>query len=170
MFPPRAESVDSFSHRSGIGQPESRNLTGESVNGAKGLSRRATLAGLAILPTTVSGLAAVSVDPIFAAIDEHRKAHAAHLWALDEINRLEKVDGSCDWADIAEQPCHADNDTFEILLGTAAATIPGLLAKLTYLRTFAAGNESWMLDEHEGVSLALIDSFTASLRNAGVLS
>jgi hypothetical protein len=134
------------------------------------LSRRAALVGVAsavALPTT----AAATVDPIFAAIDEHQKAHAAHLAALDEINRIEKVDGGWrDWGHIAEQPCHADNDTFEILLGTAAVTLPGLLAKLTYLRTFAAGNESWMLDEQEGASLALIDSFTASLKNAGVLA
>jgi hypothetical protein len=30
MFPPRAESVDSFSHPPAIGQPESQNLTGDS--------------------------------------------------------------------------------------------------------------------------------------------
>ena len=62
------------------------------------------------------------------------------------------------------------NDTFEILLGAASTTLPGLLAKLTYLRAVAASNESWMLDEQEGASLALIDSFTASLKNIGAQS
>ena len=79
--------MDSFSHQAGIGQPESRNLSREPGKASKGLSRRATLAGLAILPATMPGLAGVSVDPIFAAIDEHQKAHAAHLAALDEISR-----------------------------------------------------------------------------------
>jgi hypothetical protein len=35
MFPPRAESVDSFSHQPAIGQPESQNLTGDSPSPAK---------------------------------------------------------------------------------------------------------------------------------------
>jgi hypothetical protein len=47
MFPPRAESVDSFSHQPAIGQPESRNLTSESEKPAKSLSRRGLLAGVA---------------------------------------------------------------------------------------------------------------------------
>jgi hypothetical protein len=44
----RAESVDSFSHQASIGQHESRNLSSESGKASKGLSRRATLAGLAL--------------------------------------------------------------------------------------------------------------------------
>ena len=46
----RAESVDSLAHQPATGQPESRNLTGESGKPAKGLSRRAALGGLAALP------------------------------------------------------------------------------------------------------------------------
>jgi len=37
MFPPRAESVDSFSHQPAIGQPESRNLTGDSLKPTESL-------------------------------------------------------------------------------------------------------------------------------------
>jgi hypothetical protein len=67
MFPPRAESVDSFSHQPAIGQPEGQALVSESRKPAKGLSRRAALAGLAALPAAgavtmpVSALA-VSAD------------------------------------------------------------------------------------------------------------
>jgi hypothetical protein len=38
MFPPRGESVDSFSLQAGIGRPESQTLTGESRRPAEGQS------------------------------------------------------------------------------------------------------------------------------------
>jgi hypothetical protein len=50
----RPESVDSFSHHPAIGQPESENLTGDSPKPVEGLSRRAALAGLAMLPAVVA--------------------------------------------------------------------------------------------------------------------
>jgi hypothetical protein len=52
MFPPRAESVDSFFPQPGIGQLDSQNLNlvSESGKPTTGLSRRAALAGLATLP------------------------------------------------------------------------------------------------------------------------
>jgi hypothetical protein len=67
MFPPRAESVDSFSHQPGIGQPERPTLASESGKPAKGMSRRAALAGLAALPaagavTMPASALAVSAD------------------------------------------------------------------------------------------------------------
>lgn len=62
----RAESVDSFSHQPGIGQPESLNLTSESARPVEGLSRRAALAALATLPagalTMPASALAVSAD------------------------------------------------------------------------------------------------------------
>src|SRR5207245_9682307 len=63
----------------------------------------------AAIPTTV-GMAA-AVDPIFAAIDEHRNAHAAHLAAIDELARLEKSHGvhKANWT-ITEKPCDDAND------------------------------------------------------------
>jgi hypothetical protein len=51
----------------------------------------------------------------------------------------------------------------------AATTLPGILAKLDYLRELAE-QEAWMLDEREGVALLLAESVLTSLRNAGVLS
>src|SRR5258708_5191249 len=72
--------------------------------------------------------AAAAVDPIFAVIDKHKKAHAGHWAAIDELARMEKVDGFTDWG-ITEKPCHDENDAFDILLGAAATTLPGLLAK-----------------------------------------
>lgn len=105
-----------------------------------------------------------ALDPVFDLIDIHRKAHAAHLAAIKEADRLGES-----WSGITEQPCVDENDAFEILVGAAATTLPGILAKLDYLRELAE-QEAWMLDEREGVALLLADSIVTSLRNAGVLS
>jgi hypothetical protein len=123
-----------------------------------------TLAVAAAMPAATPYRAACAVDPIYAAIDAHRRANAAH-WAA-----IEASEGLTDWGGITEQPCHDENDAFEVLIGAPATTLAGLRAKLAYLRAIAEGEEAWMLDEREGAALLLIDSFTASLRNAGVLS
>jgi len=168
-LPPRADSLDSFSAQASTGQPETGNRAGDSPKPAAGLSRRTALAGLAMLPAALPAAAAATADPIFAAIDAHRQAHAVHLAAIDEGNRLEEMDGG-DWTSVTEKPCHDDNDAFEALVRAPATTLPGLLAKLVYLRAIAEGNEAWMLDEREGTALDLIDSFAKSLQNIGVLA
>ncbi|KRR09559.1 hypothetical protein CQ12_13815 [Bradyrhizobium jicamae] len=115
----------------------------------------------AAIPTTVSTAAAA--DPIFAAIYGHRKAQAIHSAAIDELNRLERIHGDQADGGITEKPCHDENEAFGILLGTAATTQQGLIAKLEYLRAIAQGKEAWMLDEREGTALDLIESFTTSI-------
>ncbi len=52
---------------------------------------------------------APAVDPIFAAIDEHRKAQAAHLAAIHELSRFEKIHGAA-CGSITEKPCHDENE------------------------------------------------------------
>jgi hypothetical protein len=52
---------------------------------AKGLSRRAELAGLAILPAALPATAAASADPIFAAIEAFHKAYAACIAVKGDI-------------------------------------------------------------------------------------
>jgi hypothetical protein len=96
----------------------------------------------AAIPTTVAKAGASAVDPIFAAIDEHRNAYAAHLASIDELARLEKIHG-LDAADgsITEKPCHDENDAFEALVAAAATTFPGLHSKLAYLRQIAEQHE-----------------------------
>jgi hypothetical protein len=100
-------------------------------------------------------------DPIYAAIEEHRKANAAHLAALNELARLEKIHGDWDGA-VTQKPCDDENEAFGILVGTAATTVAGLSAKIDYLREIAEG-EGWMLDEREGTALDLIESFAESI-------
>jgi hypothetical protein len=100
-------------------------------------------------------------DPLFGLIEAHRKANAAHLAAIKELSRLEKIHGfGGDW-DITQKPCDDENDAFEILVGAAATTVPGLLAKLAYLQDL----EEWMLDECEGTAIRQIEGFVASIAN-----
>src|ERR1700723_3395116 len=95
MFPPRAESVDSFSHQPGIGQPESENLTSESARPADRLSRRNAIAILAVgsaaLPVIgIPMAAAAAIDPVFDLIEIHRKTHIAHMSSLELQARFER--------------------------------------------------------------------------------
>ena len=106
-------------------------------------------------PISATQVSDAPIDPIFTAIDAHRKANAAH-WAA-----LKASEGISDWG-ITEQPCHDENNAFEVLIGAPATTLAGLRAKLEYLRVIAEGEEAWMLDEREGAALLLIDSFIAS--------
>jgi hypothetical protein len=124
-----------------------------------------SLAAVAAMPIAgaLPTKAEATADPIYAAIDAHRNANAVHLAAL------KAAEGLTDWG-ITEQPCHDENDAFEVLIGAPATTLGGLRAKLAYLRAIAEGEEAWMLDEREGAALNLIDSFTASLKNIGVKS
>jgi hypothetical protein len=119
--------------------------------------------GAVAMPISATQVSYAPIDPIFTAIDAHRKANAAH-WAV-----LKASEGISDWG-ITEQPCHDENNAFDVLIGAPAVTPAGLRAKLEYLRVIAEGEEAWMLDEREGAALLLIDSFIASLRNVGVLS
>src|SRR5258708_22630643 len=62
----------------------------------------------AAIPTAVLA-AAPAVDPVFDLIDLHRKAHAAHMVAIKEADRLEGTHGGS-WSDIVEQPCVDENE------------------------------------------------------------
>jgi hypothetical protein len=107
---------------------------------------------------------AVGPDPIFTAIDKHRRAQSAHLAAIDQLARLENIHGADADGSITERPCHDENAAFETLLSAAATTLPGLLAKLAYLRAIAEGREAWRLDEREGTARDLLESFAGSIR------
>jgi hypothetical protein len=79
-------------------------------------------------------------------------------------NRLENLHGE-DWSSTTEKPCHDEDNAFEALLSVAAMSLPGLLAKLAYLRAIAEGREAWMLDERDGGARVLLGSFAESIQN-----
>jgi hypothetical protein len=140
MFPPRAESVDSFSHQPGIGQPESPNLTSDSGKPVKGLSRRLMLGGLAMLPAALP-TAAAGVDPIFAAIERHKQTAAVWDAAVDvrsNFNDLHMTDeqweqrGELDDAvEDAWRPCEQAGID---LVNTEPTTQAGIIAAIAYIR------------------------------------
>jgi hypothetical protein len=148
------------------------------------IARRGLLCAVATIPaaTALAGVAslaaapapsaeALDADPIFAAIEAHRAANAAHEAAIREANNLQEEDFyATDWGAITGKACDDENEAFETLTGAEATTLTGVLAKLEYLRAVADSPDAWMLDEREGTALRLIDSITASLRNVGVLS
>jgi hypothetical protein len=82
---------------------------------------------------------------MFSLIEAHRTARAAHLVAIDEQNRLERLgDPDADW--VTEGPCRADVDTFHDLIETAPTTFAGLLAWASYLDEIRQC-EAWMFEE-----------------------
>jgi hypothetical protein len=117
---------------------------------------------VAAIPTATLTAAPVA-DRIFDLIDIHRKAEAAHLVAVKELDRLERSgDSDHDW--ITEQPCHDEFKAFDELVAAAATTLPGIFAKVDYLRAIAE-RDAWMFDRRDGVALHLIESFAASIAN-----
>ena len=67
---------------------------------------------------------ASQLDPASGLIEAHRTARAAHLAAIDEQNRLERLgDSNADW--VTDGPCHADIYTSEhIEPGTFGRSVP----------------------------------------------
>jgi hypothetical protein len=144
MFPPRAESVDSFSHQPGIGKPESTNLTGESGKASKALSRRLMLGGLAILPAALpAAVGKPATDPIYAAIKRHKEAAvvwdaAVHVWAgfsdgpapmpIERRIERERIDDAQEAARDALENAGVD------LVNTSPTTLGGIVLALNYIR------------------------------------
>jgi hypothetical protein len=88
-----------------------------------------------------------------------------HTWQPSTRPIVSKICMMLTGAASLKKPCHDENAAFEILVGAAAITLPGLLAKLAYLRAIAEGREAWMLDEREGTALDLINNFTQSIQS-----
>jgi hypothetical protein len=155
----QADSVHSTppTNTSAINPPEPVDMARRHVLTVAAAGAVAVVAGI---PASVQA-AMSAADPVFELIDLHRKAHATHYAAIDQLTRLEK---SGDWDSrwITEQPCHDDNDAFDHLIEAAATTLPGLFAKIDYLLEFAE-REAWMLEERQGTATALIESFAVSV-------
>jgi hypothetical protein len=118
----------------------------------------------AAIPADARAYPGHAADPIFATIEKHKKAAAAHLDAIQVQNRIAKIRGSASANWITEKPCHDENDAFDALVGAAVTTRAGLDAKLAYLKEIAESDEwGWTLDERNGTAVLLIESFAASI-------
>ena len=153
MFPPRAESVDSFSLQPGTGQPGSQTLTSESPKPAGGIGRRGLLIALAGLPVAVPAAAAADPDPILEAIQTCRTAKQASDEAYSRVKQLadefrqlavepaNKVEArrafmdralGCDEDDYTNGPASALWDAYDDFIQTVPTTLAGLSAMLVY--------------------------------------
>jgi hypothetical protein len=157
MFPPRAESVDSFSLQPAIGQRENGCSLSESRKPAEGLSRRVVLAGVAsaaalpiagALPTT----AAATADPAFALIAAKLAGDAAHGVAIDAVDAAERQYGyDCDNVpdpvedayQRSEAACHAVFEADWRLATTPPTTLAGVAAVLRFANAIEDGGMEW---------------------------
>jgi hypothetical protein len=106
-----------------------------------------------------------SPDPVFGLIEAHRKAHAAHVASLELQNRFERRDGIGHGNWISTQPCHDEDDAFVAMVEAPATSLPGLSAKLAYLRGLGSEFETeWMIEDRPDAG-ALVRSFAASIAN-----
>jgi hypothetical protein len=138
MFPPRAESVDSFFHQPDIGQPNSQTLTSAPAKAIGGLSRRATLVGLALLPAALPA-AEVGPDPVYALIERHKALSAAYTVACEHPDFAEQPIAEPEAEAVVERSLDELVDASEKLLAFQAPTLSGVAAQLRYL----SGLEDW---------------------------
>jgi hypothetical protein len=123
-------------------------------------------AGAEAALTLASPPARAADDPVFALIEAHRSARAAHLAAIAEQTRLEQIGNmSLAW-DVAAAPCQADSDTFDELIETVPLTFAGLQAWAAYLDEIGQV-EAWMLDVR---GPALAATLVEALENLAVTS
>jgi hypothetical protein len=123
----------------------------------------------AAIPTAAL-MATPAIDPVFDLIEIHRKAHVAHMASLNLQSRFERRYGFGRGGWISKKPCHDEDDAFVAFVAAPATTLAGLLAKLGYFDELASEFETeWMVRERPCPS-AVIQSFTVSLKNIGVLS
>ena len=161
MFPPRAESVDSFSHQPAIGQPESQNIASESGKPAKGLSRRHALAGLAVLPAVPFATARIgsavtsAIDPAFDLIARKRAADLVYGLAIDAQDEAAKrygINSEEDWAasDLCEVHCDVVNRIDWDLARTPPTTLAGVAAVLRFANQIEDQGLEWPMTDTVG--------------------
>jgi hypothetical protein len=155
MFPPRAESVDSFSLQPAIGQRDRERRVSESGKPTDGLCRRSVLAGLVVLPAVFPAAAAAAADPIFAVIERHRKACREHNEAIDihmEFEELGMTGAKLEEYNrlVAETDAAYDrlDDVGCDLINTKPTTLAGILALCRYITPLFEEEDSPDLPEY----------------------
>ncbi|WOH58517.1 hypothetical protein [Bradyrhizobium sp. BWC-3-1] len=112
----------------------------------KRLSRRAAIAGIAVLPAALPGAGAAELDPIFEVIERHRKLSDGYSAA---VSISAKLDDGPDF-DVADKISGERNDA---LLKHAAAMIrsePTTMAGIAILLRYAANLDNWQVPADDG--------------------
>jgi hypothetical protein len=135
------------------------------TNAAGVAAGNAVLALAAIPPVPAAAAPLGALDPVFGLIEAHRMAQAAHLVALAEQNRLERI-GDPTACSISDAEADAQIDAFNELIETAPTTLAGLQAWAPYLGEIMNAEE-WMFDE---VGPTLVATLVEALGNLKVAS
>lgn len=182
MFPPRAESADSFSPEPATGQPETGKRTSEPRRPTEGLSRRNMLGALATLPVALPAAAAapaialsapsVNADPAFALIRAKRLADVKLCWeseAQDAAAQRHGMSSEAYWkaTERCEAACWAANEADWKLATTQPTTLAGVVAVLQlanliedeggdWPNTDTIGPEGWHYQLRATMSAAIV--------------
>lgn len=149
MFPPRAESVDSFSSQPAIGKRGNERRASESCKPAEGLSRRNLLGAMAAVPVVgIPAAAEPQPDPAFMRIAEKLAADIAHCEAIDAQDEAEThheygsavVDEA--WQRCCEA-CKVVNEADWRLATTPPTTLAGVAAVLRFANAVEDGGMEW---------------------------
>jgi hypothetical protein len=140
-FPPRAESVDSFSHQPAVDHRPHERPAGDSPKPAQGLSRRLALAGLATASVAWPA-AAAEPDPVFAAIERYKVLSAEYTAAVDRRAPLEDDDPDLlEAEDDAARSSTALFEQMDVIFTFRPSTVAGVVALLKYISTL----EDWQM-------------------------
>lgn len=145
MFPPPAESPDSFLDQSALGQRSSAERISESRKPFEGLSRRGILAGLAVLPA-LAGIptpvaAEATADPIFAAIARHRELSARYAAAAAVSTSLPAGPEFEAAEAISAERSQALIDHADEMIRSKPTTLAGAVALMRYVASLAEWEE-----------------------------
>jgi hypothetical protein len=148
MFPPRADSVDSFFPQPAIRRPAAKTAAGDSPKPVQGMSRRLAIAGLAMLPVALPVAVPARPDPAFALIDAKLAADVAQGVLLDELDRTERDHGvNSDPAEEAYDRCGAAcvavNAADYRLASTPPTTLAGVAAVLRFANQIEDAGLEW---------------------------
>jgi hypothetical protein len=142
MFPPRAESVDSFSLQPAVLHRADGSPSGDSPRATEGLSRRHMLTALAVLPVA---LPAAAADPIFAALEAFRLAE----------EKFYAVDG-----DIPDEVGDRWSRAIDVVIQTRPTTPAGLVALTGFVRDLGTRQDrgdAGFGDKQWSLALAAVD-------------
>jgi hypothetical protein len=104
------------------------------------INRRAILAGAASAPVAMPAAALPMPDPIYAAIEEHRRAHAAAGALLDAATD--------DWESEADAAMDAYWAAADALFDTNPTTVAGVAALLRYAYEFEMSHPEEFCGHH----------------------
>lgn len=172
MFPPRAESVDSFTAQLATGQPKTGKRPSESRRPAEGLSRRNMLGALAVLPVALPAAAAMP-DPVFAAtpttapampldgfdpdlVDAAEGLMSAERWidSLYEEHRRSGAEGEVDERADCRALFEQQNEHIATLITVSATSARGIGAKASVVRWAPLIGR---YDAHQQIAVSLAD-------------